>query len=143
VALVPERAQPIRVTEELQPVGMTEREPGDLGVAGVGERRAQQADADSVGSFLHEYVAGIRAAAPGYERVLIAPVPGELEWARASYRSVRGEIASAWRHDGDEFELEVTLPPNLSGTVVLPYGDGEPLAVSAGTHTLRVVSNAG
>ena len=28
VALVPERAQPIRVTEELQPVSVTEREPG-------------------------------------------------------------------------------------------------------------------
>ena len=36
----------------------------------------------SVGQWLYEYVGGIRAAAPGYERVLIAPEPGELEWAR-------------------------------------------------------------
>ena len=39
-ALVPERAQPIRVTEELQPVSVTEREPGvhvvDLGQNMVG-----------------------------------------------------------------------------------------------------------
>jgi alpha-L-rhamnosidase len=97
----------------------------------------------SVGSFLYEYVAGIRSDGPGYAHVVIAPVPGELEWARASYRSVRGEIASAWRHDGREFELEVTIPPNVTGTVVLPFGDREPVAVSAGTHTFRVVSNAG
>ena len=49
----------------------------------------------SVGDWLYESVAGIRPTAPGYERVLIAPQPGELEWARATYRSVRGEIASA------------------------------------------------
>ena len=47
----------------------------------------------SVGQWLYEYVGGIRAAAPGYERVLIAPEPGELEPGRASiYRSVRGTI---------------------------------------------------
>ena len=37
----------------------------------------------SVGQWLYEHVAGIRAAAPGYEHVLIAPEPGGLEWARA------------------------------------------------------------
>ena len=56
----------------------------------------------SVGQWLYEYVGGIRAAAPGYERVLIAPEPGELEWARVEYRSVRGTISSAWRREGDE-----------------------------------------
>jgi alpha-L-rhamnosidase len=96
----------------------------------------------SVGSWLYEYVAGIRSDGPGYERVIVAPQPGELEWARASYRSVRGEITSAWRRDGDAFELEVAIPANVSATVVLPFGDREPIAVSAGTHTFRVVSNA-
>jgi alpha-L-rhamnosidase len=96
----------------------------------------------SVGAWLYEHVAGIRSDGPAYERVTIAPVPGELEWARASYRSVRGEIASAWRRDGDGFELEVRIPPNVTATVVLPYGDRAPIAVSAGTHTFRVVSNA-
>ena len=45
VALVPERAQPIRVTEELQPVSVTEREPGvhvvDFGQNMVGWVRLQ------------------------------------------------------------------------------------------------------
>jgi alpha-L-rhamnosidase len=50
----------------------------------------------SVGQWLYEYVAGIRAAEPGYGRIVIAPEPGELAWARATYRSVRGPITSAW-----------------------------------------------
>jgi alpha-L-rhamnosidase len=76
----------------------------------------------SVGQWLYEHVAGIRAGAPGYSHVLIAPEPGELEWARAVYRSVRGPIASAWRRDGDAVELEVSIPANVTATVIVPGG---------------------
>ncbi len=68
--------------------------------------------------------------------------PGRAGWARARYRSVRGEITSGWRRDGDAFELEVTIPPNARGTVVLPFGDRQAIPISAGTHIFRVVSNA-
>jgi alpha-L-rhamnosidase len=77
----------------------------------------------SVGRWLYEYVTGIRAAKPGYEHVLIAPEPGELEWARATYRSVRGPITSAWRQDGDTFSLDVEIPANVTATVRLPSGE--------------------
>jgi len=86
----------------------------------------------SVGQWLYEYVGGIRATAPGYERVLIAPEPGELEWARVVYRSVRGPISSAWRREGDELHLEVEIPPNVTGTVVVP--GGETVDVGSGRH---------
>jgi alpha-L-rhamnosidase len=87
----------------------------------------------SIGQWLYEYVAGIRAAKPGYERVLIAPEPGELEWARATYRSVRGPITSAWRQDGDTFLLEVDIPPNVMATVILP--DGEAHEIGSGRRS--------
>jgi alpha-L-rhamnosidase len=77
----------------------------------------------SVAQWLYEYVAGIRPAKPGYEHVLVAPNPGPLEWARASYRSVRGPITSAWRQDGDVFRLDVEIPANVTATVVLPGGE--------------------
>jgi alpha-L-rhamnosidase len=77
----------------------------------------------SVGQWLYEYVAGIRAARPGYEHVLIAPEPGALEWARATYRSVRGPITSAWRRDADTFSLDVEIPANVTATVRLPSGE--------------------
>ena len=92
----------------------------------------------SVVQWLYEHVAGIRAAAPGYERVLIAPEPGDLEWARATYRSVRGPITSGWRRDGGGFRLEVELPPNVTGTVVLP--GGRTTEIGPGRHVFGVAS---
>jgi alpha-L-rhamnosidase len=86
----------------------------------------------SVGRWLYEHVAGIRPAAPGYAHVVIAPEPGELEWARATYHSVRGPIASAWRRAGDKLELEFEIPPNVTATVVLP--DGRSFEVGSGKH---------
>ena len=77
----------------------------------------------SIGQWLYEYVAGIRTVEPGYERVLIAPEPGPLEWARATYRSVRGPITSVWRQDEDSFSLDVEIPPNVMATVLLPNGE--------------------
>jgi alpha-L-rhamnosidase len=87
----------------------------------------------SVGQWLYEYVAGIRAAKPGYEHVIVAPEPGELEWAHAAYRSVRGQIKSAWRRKGGMLQLEVEIPANVTATVVVPGGDT--VEVGAGRHT--------
>jgi alpha-L-rhamnosidase len=86
----------------------------------------------SVGRWLYENVAGIRPLEPGYARVLIAPEPGELEWARATYRSVRGPITSAWRREGDDFQLEVEVPANVTATVAMP--DGRRFEVGSGNH---------
>jgi alpha-L-rhamnosidase len=86
----------------------------------------------SVGQWLYEHVAGIRAGAPGYAHVVIAPEPGGLEWARAVHRSVRGPISSAWRRDGDTLELEVEIPANVTATVIVP--GGEPVEVGSGRH---------
>ena len=89
----------------------------------------------SVAQWLYEYVAGIRLdpERPGYEHVLIAPEPGPLEWARATYHSVRGPITSAWRRDGDTFHLDVEIPANVTATVVLP--DGERRDVGSGRYS--------
>jgi alpha-L-rhamnosidase len=86
----------------------------------------------SVGQWLYEHVAGIRAAKPGYEHVIIAPEPGELASARAVYRSVRGPITSAWRQDAEEITLEVEIPANVTATVVVP--GGERIEVGSGRH---------
>jgi alpha-L-rhamnosidase len=87
----------------------------------------------SVGQWLYEYVGGIRAGKPGYEHVIIAPDPGQLEWARTEYRSVRGRIVSAWRRDGDTLRLEVETPPNVTATVILPGNEG--VEIGSGRHT--------
>ena len=93
----------------------------------------------SVGQWLYEYVGGIRAAAPGYERVLIAPEPGELASARVVYQSVRGTISSAWRREAGELHLEVEIPPNVAATVVVP--GGETVEVGSGRHAFTAAAS--
>jgi alpha-L-rhamnosidase len=98
----------------------------------------------SVGEWLYEYVAGIRSdpARPAYRHVLVAPVPGELEFARATYASVRGPITSAWRRTRDALHLDVEIPANVTATVVLPgHGmlteSGRDAADAEGVHAVR------
>jgi alpha-L-rhamnosidase len=46
-------------------------------------------------------------------------------------------ISSAWRVEDGAFRLEVELPPNVSGTVVLP--GGEAVEVGPGRHAFGPV----
>ncbi|HEY6416852.1 MAG TPA: alpha-L-rhamnosidase C-terminal domain-containing protein, partial [Acidimicrobiales bacterium] len=86
----------------------------------------------SVAQWLYEYVAGIRPAKPGYEHVVISPTPGRLEHAAATFESVRGPIRSAWRQNGDGFQLDVEIPATVTATVILP--DGERCEIGSGTY---------
>ncbi|MFN2155038.1 MAG: glycoside hydrolase family 78 protein [Anaerolineae bacterium] len=75
----------------------------------------------AVGSWLYQVVAGIEIGAPGYEEIRIQPRPGGgLTYARATYESMHGLIASAWEIEGGTLRLSVTIPPNTRATVRLP-----------------------
>ncbi|MCE5185439.1 MAG: glycoside hydrolase family 78 protein [Planctomycetaceae bacterium] len=68
-------------------------------------------------------VAGIRIdlASTGFERIVIAPEPvGDLTWARGRYDSIRGTISASWKKSEGRFELEVSIPPNMTAEVRLP-----------------------
>ncbi len=71
-------------------------------------------------------VAGISPciSAPGFARITFKPhlLPG-LQWARASYRSVRGMIASEWQRSEGRLYWKVVVPPNTTATVHLPTTD--------------------
>jgi len=75
----------------------------------------------SVGEYMYGVVGGIRPASPGYKSILIQPVPGAgLIWANTGYKSLRGQISTAWTHTGNTFTLEVVIPPNTSAQVHVP-----------------------
>src|SRR6185295_12037603 len=51
-----------------------------------------------VSAWFYRALAGIRPDAPGFKRIRIRPqVVGDLTWARGSYDSVYGRIASEWK----------------------------------------------
>jgi alpha-L-rhamnosidase len=102
----------------------------------------------AVYQWIVENVAGIRPAAPGYERITIAPQPGgKLTWARTTYHSTRGPIATSWRTDNNRFTLDVTIPANTTATVHLPAWNaadcteaGKPLDQSEGVSNVSTAA---
>jgi alpha-L-rhamnosidase len=99
----------------------------------------------SCGEYLFGGIGGIRAASPGFKTILIQPVVSHgLTWARTSYASIRGRIATSWKLEGKRLDLEVTVPANTTATVCIPSTDagniresGQPTAEAASVKFLR------
>jgi alpha-L-rhamnosidase len=75
----------------------------------------------SCGEFLFGGIGGIQPASPGFKTIRIAPVLGDgLNWANASFDSIHGMIASAWKRNGSRVTFNVSVPVNTTATVCLP-----------------------
>jgi hypothetical protein len=86
-----------------------------------------------VAEWFYSGLAGINPdpSGPGFRKIIVQPqVVSGLTWVRASYDSMSGPIRSAWRKDGNQVELEFSIPPNTSATVHIPTT--EPDAVTEG-----------
>jgi alpha-L-rhamnosidase len=103
-----------------------------------------------IGSFLFREIAGVRTdpSGPGFEKIIIHPVLGNLAWARAKYDSIRGPIVSEWKREANRFALRVKIPANTTATVYLPAKSpdvitesGRPLAEARGVKFLQIGGN--
>ncbi|MGW1208319.1 family 78 glycoside hydrolase catalytic domain [Streptomyces sp. NPDC002499] len=94
----------------------------------------------AVADWLHRTVAGLAAAAPGWRRLRIAPVPGgDLTWARAAHDTPYGRAEAGWRIEGaaaDTLVVETLVPPGVRAEVHLPDGSA-PFEIGSGRHTFR------
>jgi Alpha-L-rhamnosidase N-terminal domain./Bacterial alpha-L-rhamnosidase. len=64
---------------------------------------------------------GINPATPGFKTIQIKPMPvGDLTWAKGSYESLYGTIASGWEIKDGVYTLEVTIPTNTKADVYIP-----------------------
>jgi hypothetical protein len=86
--------------------------------------------------WFYGYVAGIRRqpGSVGWEKILIAPNPGELTKAEATLETPRGRVVNRWRKDGERFRLETEIPKGIQAVAILPSGERKPLR--AGKQTL-------
>lgn len=92
-----------------------------------------------ISAWLVNDIVGIRKddLAPGFEHIIIAPhfVEG-LDWAKASYKSVKGLIKAGWEKNGGNVNLEVTIPENTTATVRI---SGRPdRQLRPGTHKMVI-----
>ncbi len=96
---------------------------GDTAGAGMNSRNIVMLIGD-LNIWLHEYLGGIRPAAPGFKQIIIAPVVvGDVTWVKEDYDSIRGRIRSEWHRSAGRFDLRVSIPANTSATVYLPAVD--------------------
>ncbi len=103
----------------------------------------------SCGEYLFSNIGGIRPASPGFKTILIDPVIcSGLTWAKTSYDSIHGRIATFWKVDGSRLTLKVTVPANTSATVYVPAKNaasvresGKPLNQATGIKLLRQENN--
>ena len=58
-------------------------------------------------------VLGVRPEKPGFEEVLIAPVPGYFQWAEGDVITPKGMIHVKWRIEGNDKYLEVSAPKTI------------------------------
>ncbi|MEL5991795.1 family 78 glycoside hydrolase catalytic domain [Microbacterium phosphatis] len=87
----------------------------------------------SVAQWLHETVAGLSPAEPGYRRLRIAPLPlRRVDHARAEHDTPYGRAAAGWNREGGVLRVRATVPANTTAEVRLP--DGRTFDVTAGEH---------
>ncbi|MGS0972424.1 MAG: alpha-L-rhamnosidase-related protein [Candidatus Izemoplasmataceae bacterium] len=88
----------------------------------------------SIGRFYYQYILGIQAIEPGYQKIKIRPyIDDRLRAVSGSYESVQGLIEVSWRIIDGAYELNVTVP--TSATIILL--SGEEHEVIAGTYVFR------
>ena len=85
-------------------------------------------------SWLYEDVVGIRAAAPGYKKILLKPdfSVDEIDDIDGTYRSIYGPIVSRWQKHSGKLLWHVEVPANTTATVCLP--DGSKREIGSGAH---------
>ncbi len=75
----------------------------------------------AIGDWMYRVAAGLEIGAPGYKHIRIQPHPTDkLTYARASYESQYGTIASGWEKQGETLTVGAAIPPNTTATIFLP-----------------------
>jgi alpha-L-rhamnosidase len=94
--------------------------------------------------WLYRTVLGIDGNA-GFGQIVIKPEPGPgVNSARGHYDSIRGRIATAWKLEGGQLALDVTLPANVTAEIHVPADSagsitesGKPADTAPGLKFLR------
>ena len=103
-------------------------------------------------NWFYQGLAGIQTdpAAPGFKNTIIKPaVVGDVTWVKSHHDSPYGKIVSNWKREGKKLMMDVTIPPNSTGTIFVPSKDaatvtesGKPAGEAKGVKFLRMEKNA-
>jgi alpha-L-rhamnosidase len=98
----------------------------------------------AIGDWMYRVIAGINTdeASPGFHKMIIAPHPGgRLKNADAELETQYGKVRSAWSIDNGRITIDITVPPNATAQIVLPFVDGEVTENGAAINTQKELTN--
>lgn len=88
--------------------------------------------AGSVDVYFYKILAGIGMdeGSCGFKKIILKPVmSGDLPYASASVRSIRGKIVSAWERDEKTLRYHVEIPGNTSAIIYIPKNSWDKIKV--------------
>ena len=74
----------------------------------------------------YKWLAGIQAdpSAVGFDKIIIRPqMVSNVNWVKAKYNSIQGEIVSEWKRNNSTFHIDLTIPVNTAALVYIPTAD--------------------
>jgi len=96
----------------------------------------------------YENLAGIKSAtnAPAFKKVIMKPdLVNGLDFVKASYRSLHGEISSDWTKKAGQFTWKISVPANTKALVYMPATtaelvseSGKPASKAEGVSFVRI-----
>lgn len=89
--------------------------------------------AGSVDVYFYKILAGIGMdeESSGFKKIVLKPVmSGDLPYASASVRSVRGKIISSWKRTDESLEYKAEIPGNTTALIYVPKNAWEKVEIS-------------
>lgn len=81
-----------------------------------------------------EYLAGIQASSPGYQKILLKPrfIQG-LTHAKATRETPYGPLSCGWKCKDGQISVDVTIPVNTTAVLYLPEQE-TPVSLGSGSY---------
>jgi alpha-L-rhamnosidase len=104
----------------------------------IGDASLNHPSMGSVSAWMIKSLAGINIAADAiaFEKIAIKPsFIKDLNFVKASHKSINGLVLSEWKRKGMIIELKVVIPANSKALIVLPNKEIE---VAGGIHNFEI-----
>jgi alpha-L-rhamnosidase len=88
----------------------------------------------SIDAWYYRVLAGLAPAEPGWKRIRVRPhILGDLTYATATLKTIRGEASVSWEKKDDGLELSVGIPTNVTADVHIPAASENPVIKEGNT----------
>lgn len=90
-----------------------------------------------IDEWLFRSLLGIRPdpSDPGYRHIIFKPSPvGNITYAKGKTSTLYGDVRAEWRRDADTMTIDIDIPVNTTGTVIMP--DGSAREIKSGHSTI-------